>query len=37
MILRKAMQSPCILKSPYENQSAFSWLFCFERWWWKMG
>nr|DAS94917.1 MAG TPA: hypothetical protein [Caudoviricetes sp.] len=27
MILRRAMQSPCILKSPYENQSALRWLF----------
>nr|DAQ97467.1 MAG TPA: hypothetical protein [Caudoviricetes sp.] len=28
MVLRKALQSPCILKSPYENQSALRWLFC---------
>nr|DAJ35819.1 MAG TPA: hypothetical protein [Caudoviricetes sp.] len=32
MILRRALQSPCILKSPYENQSAYAGFFvCLER------
>lgn len=31
LILRKALQSPCILKSPYENQSAYAGFFVYRK------